>query len=267
MVSWGDDGIKGPVRVLHGPMAAVLATRLAQELRAAEAFEEAADFTHSKSHLVFEAVDYIAHSLPVVDLARSVIGDSVLLWDSNVRINPAGSTADLTWHQDAVYLDLDPLDAAVSIWVALTPATVASGAISYLPGSHRLGLAEHRIESDPDDDPVLDVRLHRGERIENVDDRRAVCMELDPGQATAHHPLIVHGTGPNQTDQDRVGVGCVYVPDTVRSVGRRVSAQVVSGLVVRSRFQVEPRLDASLSPMARAAHREALRSMTDRIGP
>lgn len=38
--------------------------------------------------------------------------------------------------QDSTYVGLDPPD-VVTLWLALTPANAANGALHYLPGSHQ----------------------------------------------------------------------------------------------------------------------------------
>lgn len=263
---WQRQGFLGPRRVLPTPVAVALAERLVAELDAATAFEAAADFSYYKSHLVFEAVDVIAHSVGVVEAARSVVGDDLLLWDTNVPFKRAGSSSHFTWHQDATYWGLEPPDAAVTVWVALGEVTPASGAIQFIPGSHRDGPQPHVQNPEPD------VMLRRGQRLVEVDRDAAVTMELAAGEASLHHPWAVHGSGPNESDLDRVGVVCVYVSASVVPVGRRDSAQQVVGRSDRpvwnrrrTAFAPEPRVESSLSATARAAHATALERMGRRV--
>ncbi|MEL7157691.1 MAG: phytanoyl-CoA dioxygenase family protein [Actinomycetota bacterium] len=249
------------MRVLHGPMATVLATRLRQELREAANHEHPDDFRRHKAHLVFEAVDHIAHSLPVVDLARSVLGDDVLLWDSSVPIAGQGTPCPGGRHRETSVEARGGVPPAVTVRVVLASTSGEATTIGYLPGSHRAGPARRAPGTASDGTASGDAPP------DLVDHADAVWVELAPGQAVAHHPWLVIGDDPARVDPDRLGAVCVYVPDTATTIGRQDSAQVVSGQAMRSRFRVEPRLDHSLSSTARAAHRQALHHLSDRIVP
>ncbi len=262
MHDWNRDGLTGPVRALHPWLAASLAARLQRELALAEDWVEGPDYRYYKSHLVFETVDFVAHAAGVVDVARSLLGNHLLLWDSSVPLKRAGSGDRFTWHQDATYWGLEPPDRAVTVWVALSDVPSGAGALRYVPGSHRGGPRAHRQNPEPG------VMLRRGQRVDDVDEDGAVTVELEAGEAVAHHPLVLHASAPNRSPYDRLGVACVYVSDEVRAPDRQDSAQLVLGRARRSRFAPEERLDATLSERARRSHREALERMATRVvGP
>jgi hypothetical protein len=83
-------------------------------------------------------------------------------------------------------------------------------------------------------------------------------MPVRAGQMSLHHTDLVHASGPNDSDDRRIGLAISYIPAQVRPVG----AVQPSALCVRGRdhghFAPEQRLRQALPDEARARHREAL---------
>lgn len=102
---------------------------------------------------------------------------------------------ELPWHQDEAYWD--PLLAyrAVGCWMPLDVATVESGCMHFLPGSH---LGDVRVHRHIGDDPSV-----HGLITDGVDDTTEVAVPLDPGGATFHHCRTLHRTTPNVSDHAR----------------------------------------------------------------
>lgn len=113
---------------------------------------------------------------------------------------PRGSEIPL--HQDDGYGTLDP-PADVTVWVALTDTSVDNGCLVIVPGSHRRGLVEHRVAAH---NPAF--------REAEADD--VVPLELPAGHAVAFSGLLLHGSGDNRTDAERVALFARYCrPDVV----------------------------------------------------
>lgn len=129
-----------------------------------------------------------------LDLARELVGDDMVL-DFDMLINKAPHTAVPTpWHQDAGYwVDL-PDKRAVSIWVALDDATLDSGCMWYVHGSHLTPLRQHWPAG------------KGGGAIEcecSEDEPGATYVPLAPGQAAAHAGHTLHYSRGNTTDGHR----------------------------------------------------------------
>ena len=68
-------------------------------------------------------------------MVEDIIGPDILCWNTIIWIKEARSPSYVSWHQDLNYWGLDAND-LVSAWLALSPATVESGCMRVLPGSH-----------------------------------------------------------------------------------------------------------------------------------
>jgi ectoine hydroxylase-related dioxygenase (phytanoyl-CoA dioxygenase family) len=114
---------------------------------------------------------------------------------SHMILKPAGYGRETPWHQDEAYWDPNFDYDAVSVWMPLEDASVESGCMQFIPGSHAGPVRPHRHI---DDDP----RVH-GLVTEDVDPRQAVACPLPSGGASVHHCRMVHYAGPNLTDRPR----------------------------------------------------------------
>ena len=76
----------------------------------------------------------------IVEHVSQILGDNVLVWNSSFFIKEANTTSFVSWHQDLHYWGLSDTD-EVTAWVALSPATVASGCMRFIPGTCERGRA------------------------------------------------------------------------------------------------------------------------------
>ena len=71
---------------------------------------------------------------------------------------------------------------------------------SMIQGSHLLDIQQH-IDTFGEDNI-----LTRGQQIENINEERALDIELEPGQMSLHHARTIHGSRPNKTAARRIGI-------------------------------------------------------------
>ena len=93
---------------------------------------------HLKPHLVSTWLDNIVHNPVILNAVEAAIGPDILLWSSDFAIKAAGKGTWIPWHQDTPYWNLSTTE-VVSVWLAISPATIANGAMRVFPGTHRAG--------------------------------------------------------------------------------------------------------------------------------
>ena len=131
----------------------------------------------------------------------------------------------VSWHQDNTYFGHEPCE-VLTAWVALTPATVESGCMEFLPGTHKLGqLPLQQAETGGAN------MLSSGQTAEiGAAGAAPVPVELRPGEASIHHAFLVHGSRPNRTARRRMGISLIYHPPHLRQIGAcRTSALLARG--------------------------------------
>lgn len=198
-------GYLSPIDVLE-------ADEAAYHRRALEAAESRVGPLHyeSKMHVVLTSAAELASHPLVLDVVEQLIGPDILVYNTTYIIKEAATASYVSWHQDLTYWGLDR-DDQVSLWLALSPATVASGCMRVLPGSHLQGRLDH-LTGEQDDDNIL----YQNQRVPDVDESCAVACELAPGQASLHHGWLLHASTPNCSDDRRIGVNVQYIAPQVR---------------------------------------------------
>jgi len=251
-----DLGYYFPISILDAGEVSTLRGKL-------EAFEKAQGHPiqgaqRSKSHLLFKWLDDLMRDTRILDPVEDLIGPDILCWNSIFWIKEAHSPSFVSWHQDLKYWGLDCND-LVTAWVALSPASVESGCMRVLPGSHRGEMLPH--------DDVYDAEnmLTRGQEIAvKVDESAAVTMALRPGQMSIHNVRLAHASGVNDSGERRIGVSFHYMPTRSRQlVGEWDSAALVRGEDRFHNFAVAPVPSRDMDPEAVAFHEKASTAVRD----
>jgi ectoine hydroxylase-related dioxygenase (phytanoyl-CoA dioxygenase family) len=148
----------------------------------------------------------------VAETAARLLGvDAVRLWhDQALYKEPGGRVTDP--HQDQPYWPIVETN-TVTAWIPFDGSTLASGAMGYLPGSHRLGVREFvNIFGGAGEDPLARKEL---EGIEPV------WVEVPAGAVAYHHGLTFHLARPNTTGTVRRVHTAIYFADgSTRGEGR-----------------------------------------------
>ena len=114
-----------------------------------------------------------------------------------------------------------------------------------IPGSHKLDQIPRR------DTFATHNLLTRGQEIAvEVDQSKAVRLDLEPGEISLHHVRLVHGSPPNTSDDRRVGFAIRYV----RQLFGDDSASLVRGEDRYGHFEAEPRPKREMDPDMLALH-------------
>ncbi len=158
----------------------------------------------------------------LIEAVSQILGPDLLVWSAALFDKAANSNKIVSWHQDLTYWGLDQAD-ELTAWVALSPATVSSGCMQFVPGSHKQQQVAHV------DTFAEDNLLSRGQEIAvEVKEGEGVPVVLQPGQASLHHGHLFHSSGPNTTDERRIGAAIRYITPAMKQKGgqRSLVAQV-----------------------------------------
>jgi chlorinating enzyme len=246
IAQYHNEGFTTPIQVLSP-------TEVHRHRAALEAYEAIAakplTFPEkSKSHLLFAWADEIVHHPNVLDAVEDIIGPDILLFHFTLQTKEAHRATFAEWHQDDAYFHLDPPE-QVTAWVALSDSSERSGCMRMIPGSHRRGLADHF------DNPSEENIIRRGQTVSGYAPTDGIAAPLKPGEMSLHHTHTLHASGPNESDDRRIGLTLSYVPTHVRpTLETMPAALLVRGIDRYHHFEPETRLTQELSPEARQAH-------------
>lgn len=149
------------------------------------------------------AVFDLITSARLLDLVEDLIGPEIVSNPiQHVRIKPPSHDlhsnevrAHITstdWHQDrgVAHAEADETQ-MITVWCAISDATVENGCLQVLPGEHHDGLKPHC--------PRVQTAIADG----HYDETRALPLPVKSGSVVVLHPLIPHASLINRTDRFR----------------------------------------------------------------
>ncbi|MEO6289052.1 MAG: phytanoyl-CoA dioxygenase family protein [Ginsengibacter sp.] len=131
--------------------------------------------------------------------ASQLLGDKpVRFWHDQLFYKPAKKGGVVAWHQDYSYWTRTKPMEHITCWVALDDATIENGCLNYIAGSHRWGLLPKT---------VIAGELHGIRDFLNDEQKRQFDhpqpTPVKAGEAIFHHPLTLHGSGENRSNNSR----------------------------------------------------------------
>ncbi|MEM8859050.1 MAG: phytanoyl-CoA dioxygenase family protein [Chloroflexota bacterium] len=177
----------------------------------------------------------------ILDISEAILGTSELfsnpvqhtrikppmaaLPDSNVDSNVAKSG----WHQDEAVLTADAEEInMLTVWVAMTNATVNNGCMMAVEGSHIKDVTMHC----PGNHASSSAEIFIPDEL--IDENRVVPLEVSKGGLVLLHQRTEHGSYDNKSDQIRWSFDLRYQP-----VGEKSGREVFPGFVARSEANPE----------------------------
>ncbi len=208
-------------------------------------------FTHANFVLPF--VDEMTRLPAVLEPVKAILGPNLLVWNASFFIKEPNTPGFVSWHQDLTYWGLNGAD-EITAWIALSPATMRSGCMRFVPGSHTRDVVAHR-------DTFADANmLSRGQELAvDVHEEDAVEVELKPGQMSLHHGHIFHASGANRSGDRRIGLAIRYITPTMKQrAGEKTYAHLVAGEDSIGNFNL---LDAPQAIMVREDVEASIRNI------
>lgn len=170
------------------------------------------------AELVSPALNRLVRAPHVLDRVEALIGPEISLYHCKLLMKSARGGTITPWHQDYSYWVQEgnkPL--MVNCMVQIDDSTLQNGCLQVVPGSHKQGLLRHERKG-----TVFGLFLPG--YFEPRED--AIPIPLRAGSAVFFNSLIIHGSGPNESDQDRRAVTIAY---NVTGNGRGQTREVLRG--------------------------------------
>ncbi|XP_046584937.1 phytanoyl-CoA dioxygenase, peroxisomal-like isoform X1 [Haliotis rubra] len=149
------------------------------------------------------------HLPEVLDYVECFTGPDILALHAmfiNKQPDPGKGSSRHPMHQDLIYFPVRPADRVVCAWTAVQPVNRQNGCLVVLPGSHKGELRSHGL---PEWEGGVNV-AYFGVRDYDPSTPR-VHLEMDAGDTVFFHPLLIHGSGTNKTEDCRKSISCHFV--------------------------------------------------------
>lgn len=138
-------------------------------------------------------------------------GVAVRFWHDQLFCKPARHGGVVAWHQDYSYWTRTTPLAHLTCWTGLDDSTRENGCVHYVPGSQRWpDLPKTGLAGDMD--AIQSVLTDEQREM-----FRPLAIELKAGEASFHHPRMIHGSYANSTGRPRRATVINVFRDGVRS--------------------------------------------------
>lgn len=172
----------------------------------------------------------------ILDIAESIIGTSELYSNpvQHTRIKPPASAlpqsnidsnvAKTGWHQDEAVLTEDATETNIlTVWVAMTDATINNGCMMCVEGSHIKEVTMHCPGSHVSSSAEIFIP------DELIEQGKIVPLEVGKGGLVLLHQRTEHGSYANESDAIRWSFDLRYHP-----IGQNSGRDIFPGFVARS---------------------------------
>ncbi len=205
-----------------------------------------------KCHLLYKWIADLIRSPAIVQNVKALLGPNLMCWGTDLWLKEANSDKFVSWHQDSQYWGIEGHQ-LLTAWIALSPATVESGCMRMIPGSHLEDGLPH------EDTYHKDNMLTRGQTIsEGVDESKAVNIEVGTGEAVFFTYRIAHASHPNRSSDRRLGIAIRYISTTSKQLKSDWdSATMICGEDLYKNFIHEPEPTMDFDPVAVAFHKKS----------
>jgi hypothetical protein len=232
------DGLLFPLRVLTSEEAGAYA-RACADLEA-HLGGKPRTIEVRQMHLHFPWAYRLATHPRILDVVENLLGPDLLVWATELFVkHPHDKAMAIGWHRDRPYMGLEG-GRTTTAWVALADSTAANGCMRAVPGPER------------GEKPSLD-ELRAG------DPRRPglVDIVLQAGEMSLHDAEIPHGSGPNHSDQKRVGFVIRYITPETRARQGQPAVILARGHFAGDHFRLHAPPEETTSELALAGMRES----------
>src|SRR6266850_4891232 len=158
--------------------------------------------------------------------AAQLLGAPVRFWHDQIFYKPAHHGGIVAWHQDYSYWTRTRPMAHLSCWIGLDDSKIENGCVHYVPHSHRWSLLP--VTGLADNMNAIQSVLNDKQKKEFL----PFPIELEKGEASFHHPLMVHGSFGNKTERPRRAVVINVFADGVMSASNEPLLQGVPAIPV-----------------------------------
>jgi len=110
-------------------------------------------------------------------------------------------------HQDLWYFPFRPANLVCASWTAMQTIDTENGCLFVKPGSHKGELLKHEYPNDG----IVNKAYHGIQNMSSAAHGKTMFnLLMQPGDTVFFHPLLIHGSGRNNSQRFRKAISCHY---------------------------------------------------------
>jgi|TARA_B110000211_G_scaffold206613_1_gene241780 non-heme Fe2+,alpha-ketoglutarate-dependent halogenase len=202
-----------------------------------------------KSHLIFKWVNDLMRDKRIISLVSPILGENILCWNSIFFYKPKKTKYFVGWHEDKTYWKLKNNN-IITVSIALTVSNLKNGCLKI--SKHKINKVQYRTNNPKynmlarGQDAILDLNTESEDLI------------LNAGECAIFNQEAVHGSGPNNSDEDRLLLAFRFIsPENITDMNHK-SATLVSGVDNYNFYEKEPQPRFDLDPVSLKFHQEKM---------
>jgi len=159
----------------------------------------------------------------VLDVVECFTGPDIRAMHTMLINKPPDSgkkTSRHPMHQDLHYFPFRPSNRIVCAWTAMEKVNEQNGCLVVYPGTHKnVGLLQHDY---PEWEEGVNKMYHG---IRGFEEEKKVPLRMNKGDTVFFHPLLIHGSGTNNTNHFRKAISCHYASADCHYIDVRGTSQ------------------------------------------
>ena len=128
-----------------------------------------------------------------------ILGEKCVVRNIEFFLKPKQTGLKAPYHQDNYYWNIVNKK-ALNVWIACSPSNSKNGGVGYYLKSHLDGLVKHELSYLPGSSQQIPSNYLRKKKYEKK------IPSLVAGDCIIHHCEVIHGSKPNESNFDRVGL-------------------------------------------------------------
>tara|TARA_Y100000590_G_scaffold470657_1_gene667463 strand:+ start:2234 stop:2989 length:756 start_codon:yes stop_codon:yes gene_type:complete len=149
-------------------------------------------------------INKISNNKKILNVVRHILKSKTKVRNIEFFLKPKKTGLESPFHQDNYYWNFLNKDQALNVWIACSDSNYKNGGVCYFEKSHKLGLLKHKVSFAPGSSQKIPSTYLKKIKLKKV------IPSLKSGDCIIHHSQVVHGSGPNKSDKDRIGFVISY---------------------------------------------------------
>uniref|UniRef100_A0A1I7YFU6 Phytanoyl-CoA dioxygenase n=1 Tax=Steinernema glaseri TaxID=37863 RepID=A0A1I7YFU6_9BILA len=108
----------------------------------------------------------------------------------------------VTDHIDGTFLQVEPINNVMGVWIPVDDATQENGCLWFIPGSHKVNTVDYRFVRTHTTEPNKPLLTFRGRKLV-FDQERFIPVPIKRGSLVLIHGLVAHKSEPNTSEKSR----------------------------------------------------------------
>jgi phytanoyl-CoA hydroxylase len=145
----------------------------------------------------------ISKNKKLIEIVNFLLNGKSKMRNIEFFLKPKKTGMPAPFHQDNFYWNIIGAE-GLNVWIACSKCSKKNGGVEYYKESHKLGVIKHKTSFMPGSSQKIPDKIIKKLKYKKI------TPDLKEGDCIFHHAEIIHGSKPNKSSNDRVGLVIGY---------------------------------------------------------